>query len=484
MHGAMNPARPLVSFARPVTFRGQLPGERAVVCTRAAWWLVALRAWPAWCSLLALGAVSAAQMTGWLQGPTTVVLQLLLAGLALVMLAWWVVEVAYPWWFTVAVITDQRLLLNRGGIKADDQVISLANVQAVRIVTRSFWAWLLGYGHVEVSAAGGPALRFEGLPRPLAFANALRQARAAQVGDTATVEIADPAMRHLIDELADVQPMPTLPALDPALARGWPLRHAMSVPLEPDEVVVGTISRHWWWLARHEVIPLAILAATAAMCWIAALLAGRWANPQVLAMAVGGGGLGLLGAVLAYLNFVDDSFVLTNVRLLDVNRRFFVFYEATDEITYDAIQKVESEIPTLWARLVGYGSVIINVGGTNPPIMLDHIPRADLAAQALERCRAITAERAKVASANRERLEKKEWFVSVLNEMVIEAPELRGLPLEDAIEAAYAVGLRLLVLGESRTVPGMPAGIVITQSPFPGARALRGGDISVMLTQA
>jgi beta-lactam-binding protein with PASTA domain len=71
----------------------------------------------------------------------------------------------------------------------------------------------------------------------------------------------------------------------------------------------------------------------------------------------------------------------------------------------------------------------------------------------------------------------------VLAEMVVTTPELRGQTLEDALVHTYAEGMRLVVLGDTVVLPGYPAGIVVSQSPSAGSRALRGGDISVMLTR-
>ena len=476
--------RPTTSrFAPSVTFRGQLPGEVVVLRTRASWWRVALPAWPLALSVAALLGTSIAAASGRLTGPVTGFLQVVLGITALITLAHCLVTVIFPWWFVVTILTDQRVLLNKGGITVDNRAIPLGRIQEVKIEQRTFREWLFGYGRVSVFTAATDFVTFDNIPRPHIFLNLLMQTHMAPLASSATAELTDPHMRDLVEHLAQGQPLPALPAMDPTLCMNWPLRHAMTAPLAPGETVLGTLSRHWWFLARQEVFPLALLLATAVLTLLAASASGTGTQPYLVAMAIGGGAISFIWALLVYLNFVDDSFVLTNMRLLDINRRYFIFYESTQAIQYKDIQEAKESIPNAWARFQRYGTVTMDVAGKSTPVVFDRIPHPQRIAPLLQQYAAIIKKRDEVAVINREKLEKKEWFVSVLNEMVIAAPELRGMLLEQAIELSYEVGLRLAVLGENVAVPGWPGGIVVSQSPFPGARALRGGDISVMLSR-
>ena len=102
---------------------------------------------------------------------------------------------------------------------------------------------------------------------------------------------------------------------------------------------------------------------------------------------------------------------------------------------------------------------------------------------AIERNRVALAAGADITVANRERYDMKEWFSLVLAEVIITTPDLRGMTLEMALETALHVGMHPTVLGESYVVMGTPAGIVLNQRPMPGSRALRGGDISLILSR-
>ncbi len=465
--------------ARASAFRGQQPGERVLVMMHPARALVLLPAWPLFVGCLALAGGWLEQQAGKLTGSGVTTGLAILAFATLVALAYWLVTAAYPWWCWRMIVTNQRVISQRGGIKLVVNEIPLAQVQSAKVELRSFGEWLLGYGRVTITAAGGDPLTLFGVAQPQRFANLVMQARAqhAPAATNTTTEIADPTIRAIIDRLAQVQPLPALPPLDPAASINWPLRHAMTIPLEGGEMVLGLISRHWWALVQRAGMPLTLIAASALLA-----LAGAWLHIPLWLGALPVGIIGLLWSLLAYLNFVDDAFILTNRRILDVNRRFFFLYEATDAIEYANIQEVQMTVPGAWARIAKFGTVHITVGGTSDPLIMDCVPRPHLIEAAIEHYRVTMQQRAQAAAANQERLEMRDWFASVVDELIVLAPDLRGLPLEAAIERAYAAGLRLLVLPDAVVIPGMASGTVVSQSPFPDARALRGGDISVTLS--
>jgi hypothetical protein len=477
-HASSVVARSLV-VTRTGAFRGQQPGERVIVMAHPARVLLLLPGWLMMLSGLALAAWEIAQSMGFIAGSIVAIGQLALGLATLLTLAHWLITTAYPWWYTRMIITDRRVIMQRGGIRLAMDEIPLEQVQAAKVELRALGEWLLGYGRVTIAAAGGDPVTFVGVARPQIFANQMMQAQAQHApAITTSAEIADPAIRAIIDRLAQAQPLPPMPPLDPVASVEWPLRHAMTIPLEDGEMVLGIVSRHWWALLRRVGMPLALLPGAALLA-----LAGAWLHVPLTLAALPVGIVGLLWFLLVYLNFVDDSFILTNRRILDVNRRFFVLFEATDAIDYGNIQEVTTTIPSAWARMAKFGTVKVAVGGTSTLVIMDSVPHPQLIEAAIEQYRTVSQQGVQATAVNQERVEMRNWFATVVDEMIVLAPDLRGLPLEAAITHAYAAGLRLLVLGDSVAVPGLAPGIVVSQSPFPDARALRGGDISVMLSR-
>jgi hypothetical protein len=460
-------------------FKGQAPDERVHVLTRAAWPTVILPAWPLGLSLIVLALAVWMQHRGLVSGLPSSGLILVAGGVGLVTLLRWGIDVAYPWWFTLTIITDRRVIHSKGGITVRAEEIPLSKIQEVRTKVGSFTHWLLRYGDVVVFPAGGEPVTLANLANPPTIANVLMQARvAASPAPHSATQVQDPALQTMLENLAQIQPLPEMPEADPILVARWPLRHALSMPLEPGERVLATINRHWVALVRREAIPLGVGALILAL-----LVVGALAHQHALVFPAAGAGLvTAIWALLSYLNFVDDAYILTTQRILDVNRRFFVLYEMDQAILYKNIQEVATEMPSLWARMLGYGTVRLFAGGNAPPLAFDLLPHPRAIAAMLNRCREVINARAETNTTNRERGEMQEWFTSVLAELVMPAPDLTGLMLEDAITHAYANGLRLVVMGERVVIPGAPIGVVVAQSPFPSARVLRGSDISVTLS--
>ncbi len=387
------------------------------------------------------------------------------------------------WFFTWVIITDQRLIWRRGGLSLEEKIIPVQAVQEINFARRTFWGWLLRFGTIEVAAANMATTTLRGIAHPERFVNLVMRTRTAVAAPAAPSAELDPDLAALLDGLTQLDPLPPYPTPDRALTVKWPLQRALSFPLEPEETIIAIINRHWWSLARRELAPLAMLLSTAIITSLTALMGGGWQQPIIPGMALGGLGIGLLAGLMTYLNFVDDRFVLTNRRVLDINRRFFIFAERVKLINTTDVQETTVRERNPWEKLLGYGTVIIAVAGNGSPLVLDHIPSAEKAANLFTQVGVMLKKRDAVQTANRARAERKAWTGALLGEMVLTVPELRGLALDDAIVCAAEAGLRLTVLGESRAIPGLAAGIVITQSPFPEARALRSSDIAVMLSR-
>ena len=399
-------------------------------------------------------------------------------GIALLgLLAKWAIFDALSWWYQLYIITDQRVIFIAGTITQQLNEIQLHNVQAVDVQTSSLDELIFGYGRVTVLAAGGRGLTFRNIASPQAVATLITQIHDAHDPPKTQPQpvIADPAIQQILNTLAAPEPVADLVPLDPVCTRKWPLSHALNVRLDPQETLLGIVSRHWWALLRPLIFPL-LLAIVA----IFLLLSGAW----LFFYAAVGIAAALLTSVIwgliVYLNFADDVFIFTSRRVIDVQRHFFIFYGTNISIGYEKMQEIKTTVPSLWARLLKYGTVMINAAGQGG-MTLDLVPHPQEIQIALERNRIALTQAAEVGATNREKQKMKDWFAAVIGEMVVIAPELRGLPLEQAVEEAQRAGLRPTVMGTVQGLPAMPANTVVTQSPMPGSRAFRGADISLLI---
>lgn len=466
----------------PQTFPGQQPGEQIVLYTRAFWLRLVVPLLPVVFGIGLLVVLLSFQASNhWpVPGVFWNVLQILVGIVSLILLGRWAIVDAYPWWFRIYLVTNQRAISSMTGFTVAVQEIALRDIQSVRVESQTFIEWIFGYGRISISAAGGAPLRFMGIRSPRTVANLIMQTRQAHAPIQQPTTVApDPAMRQVLDTLSQATPLPVLATLPASICIEWPLRRAVNVPLEAGETILGIISRHWWSLAEKEARPLIVLLLTGLIGYIGAYFGWALTGSFIVAGVV----IGLVWALLVYLNFADDIYLLTTRRIIDVDRRFFVLFETSLAIEYGKIQEIKTTVSNIWARFLKYGDLTINVAGGGPALTMENVPQPQVIAQAIEANRNTIKKRGEVEGANRDKAEMKDWFAAVLTEVFVAAPDLRGLALEDAIERSQEVGLRLMVMADSIQMPGVPAGVIVSQSPYPGSRAIRGGDLAVTISR-
>ncbi|HKD77477.1 MAG TPA: PASTA domain-containing protein, partial [Ktedonobacterales bacterium] len=260
-----------------------------------------------------------------------------------------------------------------------------------------------------------------------------------------------------------------------ACTHRWPLSRAVNIQLDPDETVLGIVSRHWWFLARSTGIALAIIFLA-----IFLFVRGFWHTFSGLSIDVIAFVSGLIAFAISYLNFADDVFIFTSRRIIDVQRLYFILFSSNVFIEYEKIQEIRFVVPTFWARLLHFGTITISAAGVSG-MVLDGVPYPTVLAQAIERNRVEVKRRNDIITANREKQKLKEWFATLLGQMIVVVPDVVGQPLDQAMEEALRIGLRPAVVEVVAQRPGAPAGIVISQNPTAGARALYGGDITFVV---
>ncbi len=95
--------------------------------------------------------------------------------------------------------------------------------------------------------------------------------------------------------------------------------------------------------------------------------------------------LGLL-IVYYYLEWVNDELIITDRRVVNIQRTILNFQTHVNEIPLDAIHEVNVKLPALTdiaGRLLGYGSIIIKTSGDANNIRLDEIPNPKDVQQAI-----------------------------------------------------------------------------------------------------
>lgn len=255
------------------------------------------------------------------------------------------------------------------------ETIPLDQIQNVNVRTENVFQYVLHYGRVEVQAAGPT--------EPIIFDRACRPVEVQQkvLGEVQrekrTLEqkrLAATVERRLNPKAPTPPPIP-IEAADEVASLNKPLQAVL--PLTP-VVQNGIITwhRHWVVLLEHLVWPF-----VASGVWLALL----WAIPRFNLLgpvATFGVLFGLFVALLffffwQYENWRNDVYVLEPTKIIDIQRLPFGLYEDRREATLGVIQNVNASSPNLFARLLGYGDVLIETAGAGGNFTFDHVPNPD-----------------------------------------------------------------------------------------------------------
>jgi uncharacterized membrane protein YdbT with pleckstrin-like domain len=456
-------------------FPGQHPGERIVWRGRRSKWFLLATGWPIPVGLLILqGLWLARQAIGELAGP------LLATGLLLLVLftLWWGPTHVWGWIFQQYMLTSERAIKTVGGLRRRREEIELGQIVQVRVSQPSMLQMAFSMGDIELRTAGDPVLLTD-VAHPRELADKIHAEMGAHIRKQAQdtlPRVANPQVQAAIEELARPRPLPAPElvhrAAPPGMAgRGIPVR------LMDGESILEIVYRHWLLLVQQAPLPAVLLiGGVLVFLFLSAVGDTGWAVLMLLAGIGGGAIVGLL----IYLNWANDIFVLTTHRVIDIDRFLFVLAATTTDAAYDKVQNARVQ-QGLIGKVFGFGSILVETAGRQHPLEMRDIPRAFEVMDRIFANVRVAQEREQVATDNREKRERYLWLSNVLSRMLVTVPDVRGLPLLDALAKARGVGLNLVVTGE-RAVPSGRAGYVLEQMPSPGTCALTAAELRVMLS--
>lgn len=158
--------------------------------------------------------------------------------------------------------------------------------------------------------------------------------------------------------------------------RNYLLRTRVDFPgRQPDEVADVYTRRHPYAVVERFFLPVLVLVLWAGITLGLQLLLGspfRAALPWAwVVFSV----LWLLWTVLLYIDWINDAFIVSTKRVLHIERVLFLRDERR-EAPIDQVVSVTMETPTLMARLLGFGTLIIRTASLGNPIVFDHLAEA------------------------------------------------------------------------------------------------------------
>ena len=332
----------------------------------------------------------------------------------------------------------------------------LGRVQNISVVTGPLGR-LLNYGDLTIeTAAEMGVLHFNRIPRPEAMSSAIWQQMSR---DQATRRA---AQRQLIREALATHLDVVVPEApnEVAAEEARPLDH-VARPQEP-EVHPGKLSQIVIWLAERDLIPRTRIETDETVTWRKhwAFLLCEVAVPLLLgvvAMAVTVLGffgfppelvtalpfypfLGLLVTVVMmgwlwweYVDWGNDLYIVSNERIVDIEKRPLFFSEERREASLGMIQNVSLEIPSLVAGALNFGDVIVNTAGAGE-FTFSKVPNPrEVQTEIFQRMEAFR-EAQRRREAGRRRAELAEWF-SVYDELGKSGPPQPEMSEDDSSEA-------------------------------------------------
>jgi len=156
--------------------------------------------------------------------------------------------------------------------------------------------------------------------------------------------------------------------------------------LRPDEVTVFFSTKHW--VALLHALRLTLLMGVAGSIIAVLFLSSAWARfPSLvsnISMLVSGISLGLTAffGLYHYLDWRNDHYIVTNLRVLHVER-VLLLREDRDEAPLEHVQDVQVKQDGLWANVLNYGNVVIQTAAATEQIVFTRVAQPDYVREAL-----------------------------------------------------------------------------------------------------
>lgn len=386
------------------------------------------------------------------------------------------------WWVNIDIVTNKRILTWHGLLNNPTRnETSLDKVQQVAIEQDTPVRIMLNYGTVHVYLAGGKALYLKNVRDPKGVRDdieGIRQSYKTAKSAAKPAAPPDETRDEALARLAKPETLPTLPDADAKYAHrdsptklrgplrrfGGPLRIECDVHYDAEEKTVMYIQRTRWLLVVRLIIPVLLLLATLIGALVARVYFGLFAVAFVILLVVAG---------LVFIGYIDDVFILTNKRIIDINRKLIVLSEQHDTTTYDKISKIEVKIPNIFLLGLSIGNLYIETQGNNPNIHMRHIAHPFFVQDKIYEIQSFKAKFEKTKNANDQKNMLKEWFSTMLSTIETKVasrgiPNLQSLDLWTAVERAGQLGMRVVPIGESDSYPNVESGRIVMQIPPPG----------------
>jgi hypothetical protein len=487
-------------------FSGQQPDEVVWTVARKHWWFLVLPALPFLGSLVLLLLVLTASVAFPSYGALWYIVDALVFCLVIGTGIWFGYKDLMEWWVECYIITNKRIISTKGLLHPTRQETPLEKVQQIGVDMDSLLGLILGYGLVHVYLTGGD-LKMPDVANPKEVRDAIQGVtdsyRAKKPKAKPPIVPADPEMTAVIKSLAEGKKPPALPDADASLPPprnpdrvlgprrtfGGIFRIPCDVRYFSGEQTVKYVQRSRYVLLRNLILPVLLLIVVLPVAVVTpftapavgSLQAWWWVFMGLVVLGL------LLSMVVVYINYVDDVYILTSRRVIDINRRFIFTFEARIEAEYKNVRDVKVRVPNVVERLLNIGDVIVETPGSEATNI--YLKTVDNPFVLQDEIFAIKNHKEKVDKIKKENDDKQaiaQWFNAVVSQLETKmrgTPSLKGLSLFEAMARAQELDLEVQVWGEDIATSDVPPGHILHQNPPPGTLMEKGNKIEVVLSK-
>jgi membrane protein YdbS with pleckstrin-like domain len=488
-------------------FFGQQPDEQVRLLVRRHWWFLVQPALPFIASIIVLMIIlgMAATLPAW--ASLWYLLELIAFLAVLGTGGWFAYRDLISWWYETYIITNKRIIYSRGLLAPTRSHTPIEKVQQVGLdINNNLLGLVLGFGALHVHLTGGK-IDIRDVPNPPQVRDALIGAwedfKAKKPKDSPVPAPKNTALSEALNKLGELKPVPELPKADenlppvfgadpfigPRRTFGGFLRIPCNVRYMAGEYTVKYVQRSLYVLWRNLLIPILLLLVALPLTVAGpeigfvpkSLQPYWWFGMGLIVVGI------LISMLLVYMNYTDDVYILTNRRIIDIQRYFFFFFEKHEETEYKNIRDVKVQ-ESLLQRLLDVGNVYVETPGNNPDIIMDNVDQPFTLQDEILGIRAHKDKEDGIKKENAEKTNLHKWFSTVITQLEETttsrgAPNLRNMDLLSAMAHAQDCGLDVVVGGEAAEHPEIPPGHVVSQDPPPGTLMEKGSQIEVVLSK-
>lgn len=463
-------------------FKGQQAGETVILVLRKHVWFLFTRAIPLIASiagLIIIGVLSANYPSA---GSLWTLLEVLFAILILITFVYFLYNDLALWWVETNIITNKRVMVWKGLITPSRKEAPIENVVQVGVEQKTLLSILLAYGDVYLNLVGGRGLILDRIPNPKKvrdrFNKVTDEVKRSKPPKEQHPLPTTPSLLETLAKLSENEPLPMLPnpdakyehlrrpdrPLGPLRTFGGPLRLPCDVTYTADEQTVLYIQRSKSVLVVRLILPVLIL--------LALIVSMFYFTSFEVYIAIA---FFITLIVIAYsvINYIDDVFILTSKRIIDIDRKYLFFNEEHISTDLTQIKDVMVDVGNPLFLALDVGKVTVQTPGDNPNIEISPADHPFALQDIIVALKGHKEKVDKIKSKNERKNELNEWFGTVLatmekNVLGRGVPNLQTLNLFEAAERAKEFGMRVVPVGEDPSYTNIAPGRIVSQNPLPG----------------